>query len=388
MRPADRGDHRRDDLAIAHTAIQTRGGAVRAVQTLAEALDAPLYVGSDGEDTAARTLFDGWRGALTRRSDAVGSMARLLAWQQDATALRRYDALVLSKTAPLWYRPPPEQATVALVHNTPPHWYQQAHDGGWLAGLWRAGQRALFHAATNMPDVVVCNSELTARRVRQHWGVADDRLRVVYPPVEVGQFDHDHAPTRDEYLLLGRLAPDKRLVETAARIARSGRRVVLAGDGPLADTAREAARRHETFNYRGYVSEREKARLLSRARALVAPMAREDFGIVPVEALASGTPVLAVRSGYPQHQLQPGETGLRYDRGAAVAAIEELEADGVGCGEAEIAATATRYRPEQFVDGLRAAIADARERARIEQRDMDTPAREAEQAVAADGGDI
>jgi glycosyltransferase involved in cell wall biosynthesis len=377
-----------DDLAIAHTAIRTRGGAVRAVETLAEALDAPLYVGTDAVGTTARRLFDGWRGALTQRSDALGSVARLLAWQQDASALRRYETVVLSKTAPLWYRPPPEQTVVALAHNTPPQWYQQAHDGGWLAGLWRAGKRALFHASTDMPDIVVCNSELTERRVRQHWGVPDDRLRVVYPPVEIGQFDHDLARTRDEYLLLGRLAPDKRLVETASRIARSGRQVVLAGDGPLAADAREAARRHETLDYRGYVSERERSRLLSRARALVAPMEREDFGIVPAEALASGTPVLAVREGYPQHQITPGETGLRYDRGAVVAAIEELEREGVACSEPEIAATATRYRPQRFVDGMRAAISDARERARIEQRDADTPALEPEQAIAADGGEL
>lgn len=392
MRPADRNEPARaaasrDDLAVAHTAIRARGGAVRAVETLADALDAPLYVGTDAEETPARSLFDGWRGELTRRSDPLGSVARLLAWQQDADALRRYDTVVLSKTAPLWYTPAPEQATVALVHNTPPHWYEQAHEGGWLAGLWRAGQRALFHASTDMPDIVVCNSELTERRVRQYWGVADDRLRVVYPPVEVGQFDHGLAPTRDEYLLLGRLSTDKRLVETATYIARSGRRVVLAGDGPLAADARDAAARHRTLDYRGYVSEQEKARLLSQARALVAPMAREDFGIVPVEALASGTPVLAVQEGYPQHQIRPGETGLRYARGALMAAIEELEREGLGCSEADIAARATRYRPEEFVERMRAAIADARERAQIEQRDADTPAREPDRRIAADGGD-
>jgi len=141
----------------------------------------------------------------------------------------------------------------------------------------------------------------------------------------------------------------------------------------------------------GRGSEERKRELLSSARALIMPADAEDFGIVPIEALASGTPVVGVREGMTQYQIQEGMTGYTFEWNSVsslIEAVSRLERDGVDLSPTEIAEWATRFGRERFREQMRAVVAEAEDRASVEPELFgDTPEPAAGEPIAvADGG--
>jgi glycosyltransferase involved in cell wall biosynthesis len=140
-------------------------------------------------------------------------------------------------------------------------------------------------------DHFVANSRYIARRIRKVYGRHAD---VVYPPVDVERFSAN-VRKDDFYLAASRLVPYKRMdLVVRAFAAMPERRLVVIGDGPERDKlAAHATPNVELLGYQPFPVLKE---MLERARALVFA-AEEDFGIVPVEAQAAGTPVIALGKG-------------------------------------------------------------------------------------------
>lgn len=190
---------------------------------------------------------------------------------------------------------------------------------------------------------------------------------------------HEYSPDAREtggyYLYLGRLADHKHVEDVVEEFNRRDNTILkIAGKGPERDRLERMA--GENIHFEGYVSEDEKRRLYSGARALIYPAANEDFGMVPVEAMASGTPVIGVREGFTQYQIQDGLNGYTYPRGAPglYKAIQAFERDGVEWTGGRIAEFASRFSVEQFRAGMREAVQDARERATVSPDWADQPA--------------
>ncbi|MCJ0906121.1 glycosyltransferase [Rhodococcus sp. ARC_M6] len=173
-----------------------------------------------------------------------------------------------------------------------------------LAGLARVARRGELKAVSRL-DQIVANSTEVADRIHRWWG---REAIVVHPPVDTEGFTPDFSIDRaDFFLLAGRLVPYKR-PDLAIRAARqAGKRLVVVGDGRWMDVCRELAAEDTLFV--GRVPHDELLDLYRRARALVMPGV-EDFGIVPVEAMATGTPVIALGEGGALDTVIPGETGV------------------------------------------------------------------------------
>src|SRR5205823_11955998 len=127
---------------------------------------------------------------------------------------------------------------------------------------------------------------------------------------------------RDDYhIVVSALVPYKR-VDLAID---SGRKLVVIGDGPLYD---ELARRNApNVELAGHVSRSRIIERLSRARSLILPGV-EDFGITPLEAMAVGTPVVALRAGGVLDTMVEGETGIFFSEPSVeslIAAMEKVE---------------------------------------------------------------
>lgn len=186
--------------------------------------------------------------------------------------------------------------------------------------LLRPARRLLknvdLHAARRLSSVAAISHEV-ANRVREFWG---RDARVIYPAVDTEYFQTkpaliDYPETPDGYLLgLGRWIPYKNHLLTIDIGERLGRPVVIAGSGPLADVLQERAR---TASVPVLIIERpsraEVRALYHRASVFLFPT-REDFGIVPVEAMASGTPVVAYGHGGAAETVVPGLSGMLVDR--------------------------------------------------------------------------
>ncbi len=178
------------------------------------------------------------------------------------------------------------------------------------------------------PDRIIANSRHVANRIQKYWRRDAD---VINPPVSVQKF-HAVAPEArgGYYLWLGELAPYKRPDLAIEAFNRLGRPLFVIG-GP--DKAEAELQRKAKANIRflGRVDDDRLHRYLACCRALIFP-GEEDFGIVPVEAMASGRPVIAYGRGGILDSVVNGETGLLFQDPsveALVDAIERFEASGL-----------------------------------------------------------
>jgi glycosyltransferase involved in cell wall biosynthesis len=170
-------------------------------------------------------------------------------------------------------------------------------------------------------DRWVANSHTTAQRIKKYYH--QEVSAVIYPGADTSQF----APgtkTGDYFVTLCSLTPYKKIDLAIAACNRLQRRLVIIGEG--ADRRRLERMAGPTIEFAGRVSDAERARWLAGAQALLFPN-EEDFGIAPIEAMASGTPVIAYGKGGLTETIVPGTTGILFQPHsveALTAAIKEF----------------------------------------------------------------
>jgi glycosyltransferase involved in cell wall biosynthesis len=170
----------------------------------------------------------------------------------------------------------------------------------------------------------VAISQTVAERIRECYG---RESTVIYPPVDTEFYTPAAVPREDFYLCVSALAPYKRIDLAISACNRLGRRLVVIGNGP--QRRRLAALAGPTVQLLGWRSNEEIRGHLRRCRALVFP-GLEDFGIVPLEAQACGTPVIAFGQGGATETILPPEggrcgSGLFFDEPSVEALCQAME---------------------------------------------------------------
>ena len=150
----------------------------------------------------------------------------------------------------------------------------------------------------------IANSRFTAQRIKSYWARDAD---VLHPPVDVSRFSWDK-PRDDIYLCLSRLVPNKRVDLVVKAFNKLKLPLYVVGDGPEKSYLKQIA--GPNVKILGYMSGFDVEKLMSTCRAFVYAGV-EDFGIAPVEAMASGAPVIAFGKGGVLDTVRPLNKGVK-----------------------------------------------------------------------------
>ncbi len=168
-------------------------------------------------------------------------------------------------------------------------------------------------------DDWISTSDVVKRRIRKLYG--QDSM-VIPPPVDTTRFDVGQGQG-EYYLMLMRLVPWKRPDIVVDACTRLGVNLVVAGDGRALEGLRKSA--GPTVKFVGRVNDSQMRDLYRSCKALILP-SMEDFGITPLEAMASGRPVIAYGRGGVLDTVIPGVTGAFFDEQTAESVAEALGA--------------------------------------------------------------
>ena len=170
--------------------------------------------------------------------------------------------------------------------------------------------------SSNLVDCFVANSHYVQARIKRYY---NRDAKVIFPPCDIEKYINNPRNPKDFYLFFGQLVGYKRADLAIEACIKSGRKLVVIGDGKSKKAQKYANTGLITFT--GRVSDEEVAKYLSEAKALIFP-GIEDFGIIPVEANAAGCPVLAYKEGGAIDSIKENETGLFFTEQTADSIIE------------------------------------------------------------------
>lgn len=176
--------------------------------------------------------------------------------------------------------------------------------------------------AAQRPDILVANSLEVKQRIKKYYR---REAKVVYPAISSFSPVNQPATKKEYYVCFSRLAKQKGIDLIIKAFNRLGKKLVIVGKGAEEKYLKSIA--NTNIKFLGYVEDKDLTRIFSKAQGLVYASIEEDFGIVPVEALSMGVPVLAFYSGGVKEVLNKKVGMFFYERTelALVQAITEFE---------------------------------------------------------------
>ncbi|HUN67306.1 MAG TPA: glycosyltransferase [Burkholderiales bacterium] len=372
----------RTRIAVVHDAMVEYAGSERVLAEILRCFpQADLFAPLDHLPETGRAALGGRRASTTFMQRLPGVASKLgyylplmpLAIEQlDVTG---YDLVISSShSVAKGVIVSPDALHISYVYSPMRYaWDQQfsylrdGHVGGGIRGAllrWVLHRLRIWdHRTAAGVDRFVADSRFVARRILKAYRRHAD---VIYPPVETARFTPGDRHG-DSYVTVSRLMPYKRIDLLAQAFAgMPDRRLVVIGGGPQLERFRSAA--PPNVEFAGHLPEDAVRAQLQQARAFLFA-AVEDFGIAPVEAMACGTPVIALRRGGAAETVvgldAPEPTGVFFGEqtpASVVAAVRKFEAEGQA-----ITPDACRRRAQQFsVERFRAEFTAYVERAYAE----------------------
>lgn len=366
-------------IAIVADWLTDFGGAERVILAMHEAFpDAPIYTSVyqpkpelaaalKGADIRTTTLQQ--MPSKLRKLHKFFPMLRVRAFQE--LDLSEFDIILSSSSAEAKQvkKVRPDQVHICYCH-TPiryywSHYNEYKKDPGygklnWLIRLAMPFmvpplRKADYQAAQNV-DVFIANSSEVQTRIKKYY---DKPSTIIHPPVDVSRFD----PARlrsDYYVAVGRQVPYKRIDLAVQAATKLGVKLKVFGNGSEHDRLVKLAGPTIEFytNRFGDASDSEVTRTLNSAKGYIFP-AEEDFGIVQVEALAAGTPVIGYGRGGTLDIVQDNETGVLFDQQTVESVSQAIQtAESISFMPATLQRRAKRFDKGLFITKLRKIVSD------------------------------
>jgi glycosyltransferase involved in cell wall biosynthesis len=349
-------------VALVHDWLTNFAGAERVVMALHKAYpQAPLYTSVYNPKQVPQfrnlTVHTSFLQKLPLAKTKHKLFPTLRARAVGGFNLGGYDVIISSASAEAKSINKPEQALHICYCHTPTRYYwsdyQQYYNRpgfGWLDPVIRLlmpskikKMRRLDYATAQKVDHFIANSHYVAQRIQKYY---NREATVIYPPVEIERFKVNSG-RRQGFLVVGRQVPYKRVDLAVQACSQLGLSLTVVGRGSENTKLRKLAGPTVTFIERA--DDAEIAKLYGQAQALIFTP-EEDFGIVPVEAMACGTPVIAYGKGGATESVVAGKSGLFFDKqtvGSLVSALEKFKS--LDFNPQTVATHSHKFSQERFI---------------------------------------
>jgi glycosyltransferase involved in cell wall biosynthesis len=225
--------------------------------------------------------------------------------------------------------------------------------GGWLKEKVAHSLRIWDVVSAERVDEFYGNSKTVAARIEK---VYRQPSKHVYPPINVDRYTVSTEEPGNYFITVGRLVMYKRPDLIIEAFKKTKQQLKIVGNGPDKDALMKLAEDCPWIEFMGRVSDEELKDLYAKARAFVFA-AEEDFGIVPVEAMACGRPVIAYGKGGVTESVVEGVTGTFFPEQTAESLASVLETfDEKAYNSADIRKQAELFSTERFKDEMRRII--------------------------------
>jgi glycosyltransferase involved in cell wall biosynthesis len=364
-------------IAIVADWLTNMAGAENVVLAMHEAFpDAPIYTSVYTPET-----MPAFRN-LDIRTTWIQSFPKILrkfhkwfpvirVWAFRSLNLDEYDIILTSTSAESKHVRKTRKNQVLITYcHTPVRYYWSHYDEyrrnpgfgklNWLIRIlipiFMPSQKKLDYKAAQKVDIFIANSTEVQKRIKKYYGKPST---IIYPPVDVDRF----TPARersDYYVALGRQVPYKRIDLAVAAATKLGIKLRVYGNGSehrhLVDIAGPTV---EFFTDRfGNASDDAVTKALNNARGYIFP-AEEDFGIVQVEALAAGAPVIAYSKGGALDIVQDGESGVLFHSQTVSAVIDAIKrSEQIDFLPGTLRRKAKRFDKSLFITKIRKIVSD------------------------------
>lgn len=346
-------------VAIVHDFLTQLAGAERVVIALHDLFPQADVYTLVYDERSSRGAFKDWNitpsflqhGLISRnRKYAVGLYPLAI----ESFDLSGYDLVISSGAFAKGALTRPETTHINYCH-TPTlflwswtHQYLREQNLGWLTGSY---VRHVLHKtrqwdrlAAERPDYWIANSHNVQERITKYYRKTST---VIYPPVATARFRMADK-IGDYFIYVGRLSAYKRPALVVETFNKLGLPLKVVGEGEQLDLLRSRAGKN--VEILGWQDDKTTADLISRSRALIFPV-EEDFGIVPVEAMAAGRPVIALDRGGALETVVDGKTGVFFPEptfASLTAAIKRFQSLERGFDSSIIRAQARRFDTAVF----------------------------------------
>ena len=325
-------------IALVHELLTMRGGAERVFRAIAEMYpDAPIYTLLYNEKKLG-DWFPKERIRPAKLSTRFGYNHHLYLKKFPAAVeawdFSEFDIVISSSSAfvhGIITNGAPKH--LCYVHSPARYLWDRTHDvqkragRGILGPIKKRQLSRIFHKlriwdseAADRPDKLLAASKEVQRRIELYWRRESD---VITPFVDDFWLDNDfkevEMETPDYFLVVSTLAPYKRIDIAIEACNKLNVPLKIVGEGP--DEKRLKKLSGKSVEFYGYREGEELGDIMKNAKALIIP-GEEDFGIVPLEAMAQGTPVIAYRRGGALETVIEGNTGAFFDEPNADSLLE------------------------------------------------------------------
>lgn len=352
-------------VALVHYWLVGMRGGERVLETLAELYpDADIYCLVADFDKLSPTLRK--RRIFTSFLQSLGGaktyqkLLPLMPAALESFDLTAYDLIISSEAGPAkGIIPRPDALHICYCHSPMRYLWDLSYEYYNAAGpisrffmrLTGPWLRSWDVTTSARVDHFLANSDYVAKRI---WRFYRRESTVVHPPVDLSRFSISEKP-EDFYLCAGQITPYKRIELAVEAFTRLNLPLIVIGSGTTDKLRRMAG---PTVRFLGSQADHVMAEHLSKCRALVFPGV-EDFGIVPLEAMACGRPVIAFGRGGACETVIHGQTGLLFDEQSPeslTSAVLEMERTHKEYVPERLRAHAAQFDKARFSTKLRAAL--------------------------------